>query len=210
MGPRDLAVIARVAEDHDLTVITDEIYEYFRFDGRRHISPASLPELGARPVTIMGMSKTFSITGWRLGYAVAPEPWARAITLVHDLYYVCAPTPLQHGVVEGFAAPPSFFTGLAVTYQRKRDQICDALEAARLHPVVPEGAYYVLADATPLGCATAREAAMRVLEEAGVASVPGTAFYEGRTGERWLRFCFGKDDEALGEACRRIRGFRGG
>lgn len=204
----DLAALERVARKHDLTVITDEIYEYIRYDGRRHISPASIGALKERTVTIMGLSKTFSITGWRLGYAVAPEPLARAITLVNDLYYVCAPTPLQHGVAAGFAAPAAFFRSLADEYQHKRDLICDALSAARLAPIVPEGAYYVLADVTRLGLPSARAAAMALLEESRVAAVPGSSFYRGATGERFLRFCFAKPDEILSEACRRIRSFR--
>src|SRR5947208_7004829 len=95
---KDLEALARVAQNHDLLVITDEIYEYIRYDGREHVSPASVGGLRDRTVTIMGLSKTFSITGWRLGYAVAREDLARAITLVHDLFFICAPTPLQHGV----------------------------------------------------------------------------------------------------------------
>jgi aminotransferase len=161
-------------------------------------------------VTIMGLSKTFSITGWRLGYVVAPEPMAQAITLVNDLYYVCAASPLQRGVTAGFELPRSYFTGLAADYQRKRDRLCDALAAAGMVPIVPEGAYYVLADVSGWGVATAREAAMGLLERAGVAAVPGSAFYRGTAGEGLLRFCFAKDDDVLDEACRRIRGFDAG
>src|SRR5512140_2097230 len=101
----ELEALARVAQKHDLLVITDEIYEYIRYDGRPHVSPASIPGLRERTVTIMGLSKTFSITGWRLGYAVAPEPLIKAITLVNDLDYVCAPTPLQLAAAAAFHAP---------------------------------------------------------------------------------------------------------
>ena len=204
----ELAALARVAHEKNLLVITDEIYEYIRYDGRRHISPATVGGLAERTVTIMGLSKTFSITGWRLGYAVAKEPMARAITLVNDLYYVCAPTPLQLGAAAGFAAPASFFSDLAGTYQKKRDIICSALASAGLTPIVPQGAYYVLAQIDGLGFASAREAAMELLEQKQIASIPGTAFYRGGAGERLLRFCFAKEDEQLAEACRRLRSFR--
>jgi len=189
-------------------VITDEIYEYIRYDGRPHVSPASIPGLRERTVSIMGLSKTFSITGWRLGYAVAPEEMTRAITLVNDLYFVCAPTPLQLGAAKGFDAPRSYFDELQSGYQRKRDLICAALQRGGLPPVVPEGAYYVLADCARLGFPTSRAAAMHLLETTGVASVPGSAFYRGAEGERLLRFCFAKDDGVLEEACRRIAALR--
>ena len=201
----ELQAVARVAQERDLLVITDEIYEYIRYDGRPHISPATIPGLRERTVSIMGLSKTFSITGWRLGYTVAPAELTRAITLVSDLYYVCAPTPLQLGAAAGFNAPQSYFDELQTSYLQKRDAICSALDAARLTPIVPQGAYYVLADCSSLGFATAREAAMHLLETKRVASIPGTAFYRGAAGEKLLRFCFAKDDDVLEEACRRLR-----
>ena len=201
----ELELIAEVARENDLLVITDEIYEYIRYDGRAHISPATVPGLAERTVSVMGLSKTFSITGWRLGWAVAPAELARAITLVNDLYFVCAPTPLQYGAAAGFGAPPAFFAELAATYERKRDLICAALDAGGMRPIVPQGAYYVLADVSHLGFATARDAAMNLLETRGVASVPGSAFYRGSAGEGLLRFCFAKEDDVLEEACRRLQ-----
>ncbi|HUJ28198.1 MAG TPA: pyridoxal phosphate-dependent aminotransferase [Myxococcales bacterium] len=201
----ELQAVARAARERDLLVITDEIYEYIRYDGRPHVSPATVDGLRERTVSIMGLSKTFSITGWRLGYTVAPAELTRAITLVNDLYYVCAPTPLQLGAAAGFNAPQSYFDDLQSSYQKKRDAICAALSAAALRPIVPQGAYYVLADCSALGFATAREAAMHLLETKRVASIPGTAFYRGSAGEKLLRFCFAKDDDVLDEACRRLR-----
>lgn len=207
-GEPDLRLIERIAAAHDLLLITDEIYEYIIYDGRRHVSAAALPGLRERTVTLMGFSKTFSITGWRLGYAVAPQPLARAITLANDLFYVCAPTPLQHGVAAGLDSPPEFFTRLKADYQRKRDILCEALADAGLRPIVPQGAYYVLAEIGHLGFASAKSAAMALLAETRVASVPGTAFYQGATGESLLRFCFAKEDDVLREAAARIRAFR--
>ena len=204
----ELEALERVATDRDLIVITDEIYEEIRYDGREHLSPATVGGLGERTVTIMGLSKTFSITGWRLGYAVAQAEMARAMTLVHDLYYICAPTPLQHGVTAGFDLPRSFFDQMRADYALKREMTCEALQAAGLAPIVPEGAYYVLADARSLECPNSREAAMTLLRDARVASVPGSAFYEGDAGDALLRFCFAKEEEVLREACRRLRVFR--
>lgn len=204
----ELEMLARVAREHDLLVITDEIYEFIRYDGRPHVSPASVADLADRTVSILGLSKTFSITGWRLGYAVAREELAHAITLVNDLFYVCAPTPLQHGVAEGFRAPASFFDDLARDYAAKREILCSALETAGLPPIWPQGAYYVLADVGGHGFTTAREAAMALLVTTGVAAIPGTAFFRGSEGERWLRFCFAKEDDVLAEACRRLQRFR--
>ena len=201
----ELAALARCAARHDLLVITDEIYESIRYDGRPHISPATIGDLWERTVTIMGLSKTFSITGWRLGYAVAPEPLARPITIVNDLFYVCAPTPLQHGVARGFEAPDSFFDELIRDYSKKRDVLCDALDAAGMTPIRPEGAYYVLADVCGLGHATALEAALALLEESGIAAIPGSAFYRGETGEGLLRFCYAMEQEVVDEAARRLR-----
>jgi aminotransferase len=206
----ELEILARVARERDLLVITDEIYEYIRYDGREHICPATVGGLRDRTVTIMGLSKTFSITGWRIGYAVAPASMAKPIGLVNDLFYICAPTPLQHGVAAGFEAPASFYSELAAQYQRKRDMVCGALDDAGMRPIVPQGAYYCLAQIGHLGYETSRAAAMDLLESAKVASVPGSAFYRGATGDELLRFCFAKQDAELGEACERIRGFRRG
>lgn len=206
----ELEIIDRVAAEHDLLILTDEIYEYIRYDGREHISAATVGDMRSRTVTIMGFSKTFSITGWRLGYAVAPAAMAQAMTLVNDLYYICAPTPLQYALVEGLKAPVGYYEELRADYQRKRDMLAEALDAAGFAPVVPQGAYYMLADVSALGCATAKEAAMRLLDETKVATVAGSAFYQGTAGEHLLRFCYAKEEDVLAEACRRLSGFRVG
>jgi aminotransferase len=205
----ELEQIADIAISHDLLVITDEIYEYLVYDGREHISPASIPGLHERAVTISGYSKTFSITGWRIGYAAAPRPLAEPIGLINDLFYVCAPTPLQHAVAEGIERlPASYYTSLRDDYWRKRDMICNALRAANLTPFDPQGAYYVLADVSSMGLDSARDAAMKLLEVTGVASVPGTAFYQGDKGEGLVRFCFAKSEDVLRDACERLQRLR--
>lgn len=203
----ELAIVERVAEQHNLLVISDEIYEYITYDDRRHVSPASVGRLGERTVSIMGFSKTFSITGWRLGYAVAKASLANAINLVNDLLYVCAPAPLQYGVAAGLQAPPEYFQNLRAEYQRKRDIICEGLNDAGLTPLVPQGAYYVLANISHLGFPDAKTAAISLLEQTGVACVPGSSFYQGGAGENIIRFCFAKDDATLREAVVRLHKF---
>jgi aminotransferase len=133
---------------------------------------------------------------------------AKSLNLINDLYSICAPTPLQHGVVAGFSLPRSFFDGLKDAYATKRTMICDALDACGMSPVVPQGAYYVLADISSFGYGTAKEAALALLAQTKVAAIPGSAFYRGETGETLLRFCFAADDGPLAEACKRIATFK--
>jgi aminotransferase len=206
----ELEALAEVAIEHDLFVITDEMYEYFVYDGRTHQSLATLPGMAERTVTISGFSKTFSVTGWRLGYLTANERWMPSISYFHDLVYVCAPSPLQHGVAAGLLAlPEKFYTGVAEDHQRKRDVLCNALRSAGLAPSVPDGAYYILADAGHLAGKDGRERARWLLKETGVAAVAGSAFFGSdadgtNRGEHLLRFCFAKKDDELAEAARRI------
>lgn len=201
----ELESVARIAGRHDLFVFTDEIYEYFVYDGRRHVSIASLPDMAERTITIGGYSKTFSITGWRIGYSVASARWAQAIGAMNDLLYVCAPTPLQAGVTAGIQElPESFYRQLAKDYQAKRDRFCTALVQAGLTPSVPQGAYYVLADASRLPGKTGKERAMHLLKTAGIAGVPGEAFFSGPEGTRFIRFSYAKTDSDIDEACRRL------
>jgi len=200
----ELDAVARVAEAHGLLVISDEVYEYVRFDGRRHLSPASREALARRTITIMSMSKTYNVTGWRLGYVVAPPSLAALIRQVSDLYFVCAPTPLQHAAVEALGLPPSAYEELQSVYQSKRDRLCRTLSAAGLRPCVPEGAFYVLADIGRMGFSGSREAAMALLERVGVASVPGTSFFDGALAQRFVRFCFAVPDNVLDAACERL------
>lgn len=202
----ELDKIADLAIRHDLFVFTDEIYEYFLYDGRRHISPGSIARIKDRTITISGYSKTFSVTGWRIGYAACHEKWAKIIGYMNDLIYVCAPTPLQAGVAQGISSlPESFYKKLCALYAGKREKVCSALQKAGLTPYVPQGAYYVLADVAHLPGRTSKEKAMHILRKTGVASVPGSAFYHDKGGENLVRFCFAKDDKDLDEACRRLQ-----
>jgi aminotransferase len=202
---RELEQIAEIASRRNVMVITDEIYEYFVFDGRTHISMGSLPGMAQRTITVGGYSKTFSITGWRIGYTIAEAGWAKAIGAMSDVLYVCAPTPLQYGVAAGIRdLPAAFYRDLSIEYQQKRDRFCQALDNAGLPPSVPQGAYYVLADVSRLPGRTGRERAMYLLEKTGVAGVPGEAFFDSAQGSRFIRFCFAKTHDDLEEASRRI------
>jgi aminotransferase len=202
----ELQAIADIAIEHDLFVFTDEIYEYFLFDGRRHISLATLPGMAGRTITISGLSKTFSITGWRVGYLTAGSRWIPTIGYFHDLVYVCAPGPFQYGSVAGMVGlAAEFYQDLSREYQQKRDQLCGALIDAGLTPSVPEGAYYVLADASRIAGKTAAKKARTLLAATGVAAVAGSAFFASGGGEDLLRFCFGKQPDALERACAALR-----
>jgi aminotransferase len=199
--------LAALAIEHDLFVFTDEIYEYFLYDGNQHLSLATLPGMADRTITISGLSKTFSITGWRVGYLAAAPQWIAAIGYFHDLTYVCAPAPLQHGAAAGLRQldDASFYGQLSAEYQAKRDQLCLALSDAGLPPSIPAGAYYVLADASRIAGATARDRARTLLQATGVAAVAGSAFFRPGRGEHLLRFCFGKKPADLTRACDQLR-----
>lgn len=202
----ELEVVTQLAVEHDLFLITDEIYEYFVYDGARHISPATLPGMRERTIVLSGFSKTFSVTGWRLGYAVADARWMPSMAHFHDLTYVCAPAPLQHGAAAGLEQlPQSFYKQLATDHQSKRERLLSALRAAGMEASVPPGAYYILAKATHLAGKTAREKARNLLAATGVAAVAGTAFFRPGRGEDLLRFCFAKQDAELDDACERLR-----
>lgn len=206
--------LAAFAIEHDLFVFTDEMYEYFIYDGAHHLSIAALPGMAERTITISGFSKTFSVTGWRLGYLAADARWLPAITYFHDLTYVCAPAPLQHAATAGLLAlPASFYTNLAVEYQAKRDALCAALTTAGLTPSIPAGAYYVLADVSRIPGDDAKQKARRLLADTGIGAVAGSAFFGANAdgvnrGENEIRFCFAKKDAELAEACRRLAAYR--
>jgi len=205
----ELGWIRDIAVRHDLFVFTDEIYEYFLYDGRTHVSPGSLPGMADRTITISGYSKTFSITGWRIGYSVSRAKWAQMIGYLNDLVYVCAPAPLQMGVAHGILElGPDYYRDLCAQYARKRDRICAALTNAGLKPCVPQGSYYVLADVAHLPGKSSKDKAMFILTKARVAGVPDDAFFHADPPSPFVRFCFAKEDDELDEACRRLEKLR--
>lgn len=203
----ELERIGALCREFNAWAYTDEIYEYIMYDGRRHVSMASIDSCRDVTITISGFSKTFSVTGWRIGYVTAPQRVAQAIGLVNDVFYICAPTPLQWGIARALEVPDEYYETMARDYEKKRDMLASALTEAGFKPFVPQGAYYMLAE-IPDSFADDREAASALLEEARVASVPGSAFYVSDRGARMLRFCYAKDFDSLDEACKRIRAFR--
>lgn len=202
----ELEAVADACREHDLFLFTDEIYEYFVYDGAEHICPAAFEGMRERTIVMGGFSKTFSITGWRLGYVTADVRWMPALSYFHDLTYVCAPSAFQHGAAAGLEQlPPEFYKQLAADHQSKRDRIVAALNDAGMQPSIPAGAYYVLASASKLAGRNAAEKSRSLLAATGVASVAGSAFFRPGGGEDLLRFCFAKQDQELDEACARLR-----
>jgi aminotransferase len=203
----EMEKIGALCREFGAWAYTDEIYEYIVYDGLRHVSMASIESCRDLTITISGFSKTFSVTGWRIGYVAVDARISSSIGLVNDLFYVCAPTPLQWGIARALDIGEDYYTDLATDYQKKRDMLAAALHEAGFEPSVPQGAYYMLAK-IPDDFRDDREAAQSLLETSRVASVPGSAFFASETGKRMLRFCFAKDFTSLEEACNRIRAFK--
>jgi aminotransferase len=198
---------------HDVLAVTDEIYEHIRFDGE-HIPLATLPGMRDRTVTISGASKTFSVTGWRIGWIVAPGAITDAIRKVHDFLTVGAPAPLQEGVATALdVLDQSFYQQLAAAYRARRDLLHSALIESGFTCMPPEGAYYILADFSALAQPHESSAPLSDTEfsvwlsrEVGVTPVPGSSFFRsGGDGARLVRFVFCKTDDILLEAARRLR-----
>jgi aminotransferase len=202
----ELRGIGDLCRRHDVIALTDEIYEYILFDGHRHVSLASLPGMADHTITLSGFSKTYSMTGWRLGYALAPPDVAARMGVLNDLLYICAPTPLQHGVAAAFDLPPSYYEEMRASYAVKREMLVDACRDAGIRPFVPQGAYYFLADVSALGLVDDREASAFLLARTGIATVPGGSFHaDPGDGSRQVRLCFAKQLPELEEACRRLK-----
>ena len=204
----ELEVIASVATEAGALVITDEIYEHIVFDGRRHVPIATLPDMRERTVIVSGISKTFSVTGWRIGYVLAPAPLSAAIRKVHDFLTVGAPAPLQEAAAVAIevAEERGYYDELRTFYQAHRDLLVDGLRRAGFRATVPEGAYYVMADFSGLRFEGDDVAFARYLTEwVGVAPVPGSSFYRHQDlGRTSVRFTFSKSRETLEEAIRRL------
>jgi aminotransferase len=202
----ELELIAQLAQEFDTLVYTDEIYEHIVYDGKTHVYPQTIPGLRERTVMISGLSKTYSVTGWRIGYAIAPAEITAAIRKVHDFCTVGAPAPLQAGAVAALTLPASYYQALGQEYQRRRDLFVPMLESAGFTPFAPEGAYYVMAEfPNPDGMDDVAFSRWLV-EHIGVAVVPASSFYRpgSDAARRMVRFCYPKRDETLIEAGRRL------
>jgi aspartate/methionine/tyrosine aminotransferase len=201
----ELDMIAELCKRHDTLAITDEIYEHIIYGGAQHLSIASLPGMAERTVTISGLSKTYSITGWRLAYTVACERLTSAIRKVHDFLTVGAPHPLQEAGATALRMPAAYYQELTAMYERKRATLFDALTGAGFKCRSPQGAYYIIAEIGHLGFADDFAAADFMLDPGGVAAVPGSSFYRHPDlGRRKLRFTFSKSDETLARAAQRL------
>ena len=202
----EIGLIAELCQKHDAIAITDEIYEHIRYAGGHHVL-ATWPGMRQRTVTISGLSKTFSCTGWRLGYAVAPFEMTSPIRKVHDFLTVGAPAPLQAAGAIGMAFGPDYYNEMALEYRERRDTMVAALDEGGFKFFSPEGAYYILADFTGISDLRGVDFAMWLAKEIGVATVPGTSFYrEPKLGEHVTRFAFCKKKETLEKAAERLAG----
>lgn len=201
----ELRAIAELANRHNVWIATDEIYEYITY-GRPHISIGSFPEVRDRTLTISGASKTYAVTGWRVGYTIGPSEIIDRIAVVSDLLYICAPAPLQHGIVAGLNLPESYYQQMRADYLAKRELLVHTLNEIGFTPYVPEGSYYLLASFEKGRWPSATAATEAILERVGVATVPGSAFYRRPAdGENQLRFCYAKQMGDLEDACARLR-----
>jgi len=205
----ELELIRDLCVEFDVLAITDEIYEHILYDGTEHISMVSLEGMRERTVTINGMSKTYSVTGWRVGWAVAPERVTNAIRKVHDFLTVGAPAPFQEAGASALSLPAEYYAQLAERYRVRRDHLIPALTAAGFRCFQPQGAYYVMTDISAFGFDDDVAFARHLVEKIGVACVPGSSFYHHpRDGARQVRFAFCKTPETLDEAARRLARLR--
>jgi aspartate/methionine/tyrosine aminotransferase len=201
----ELETIAGLCRRWDAIAISDEIYEHIIYDGQPHIPIATLEGMADRTVTINGLSKTYSVTGWRVGWTISPPSLTGAIRKVHDFLTVGAPAPLQEAGAAALELPDQYYRDLAAQYQRRRDMLLEILERHHFTCYKPYGAYYIMTDVSAFGFRDDVEFARYLVKDIGVAAVPGSSFYKNAaTGRTKLRFCFCKKDETLREADRRM------
>jgi aspartate/methionine/tyrosine aminotransferase len=201
----ELELIRDLCVQFNVLAITDEIYEHILYDGAEHISIATLDGMSERTVTINGMSKTYSVTGWRVGWTVAPPAITDAIRKVHDFLTVGAPAPLQEAGAAALSLPSSYYENLANGYRARRDRLMPALAGAGFRCFRPRGAYYVMTDISAFGIVNDLEFTKYLVREIGVAAVPGSSFYrDPKDGAQQVRFAFCKKDATLDEAARRL------
>lgn len=205
----DLEVIAKLCQKWNVIAVTDEIYEHIVYDGRRHVALATLEGMRERCVTISGMSKTYAVTGWRVGTITAPAHLTHTFRQIHDFVSIGAAAPLQEAGAVAYRMPRDYYDHLAADYQARRDRLCTALVEVGFDLQFPEGAYYVMADITAFGPEDDVAFARRLVREYGVATVPGSSFFHDKAlGRTYIRFCFCKRDETLDTAIERLRRLR--
>jgi len=200
----ELEEIGRLCGKFDAIAAVDEIYEHIWFDGHEHVSLASLPGMEDRTVTMSGLGKSYAVTGWRIGWAVAAPKLTSLIRKVHDYLTVCAPSPFQDAGLAALALPASYYDGMRQKYARKRSMLLSALSKAGFGFSPPEGAYYVMADVAPLGWRDDWSFLEFLARKVGVIGVPGSSFYRSGRGRTKMRFNFAKRESTLREAARRL------
>ena len=212
----ELKLIAELCIAHDVLAITDEIYEFITYDHHRHIPIATLHDMAERTLTISGLSKTWSVTGWRMGYTVAPADLTGAIRKVHDFLTVGAAAPLQEAGAVALRMPASYYAEMQARYASRRTFALNMLRENGFSPVVPEGAYYIMADFSALRKSADEDDvafAMRLIKDIGVATVPGSSFFwekgAGNPGRSYVRFAFCKQEATLVSAAERLARLRG-
>ena len=210
----EIADLVALVLKHNLILITDEIYDRILYDGRVHLAPGGIEALRDRTITISGFGKTFAVTGWRLGHIVAPASVAQAVRKIHDYMTICAPTPLQHAAAAALDLPPSYYEQMTRDYHIRRDTMMGILEEVGFSAILPEGAYYTMAEYSQLDIPQAqwdsKQFARWMTTEVGVAVVPGTSFYSlPGYGERSIRFAFAKKLETLQKAAERMKKLKG-
>ncbi len=204
----ELQCVARLCQRWGTVAITDEIYEHILYDGARHVSMAALPGMEDRTVTVNSISKTYSLTGWRVGWVIAPSSVTASIRKVHDFLTVGAPHPLQEGAAFALTMDETYYTRLAEGYSERRDLLLSTLQEVGFTAYKPSGAYYIMTDLGPWGWKDDVEFALELTGKGGVATVPGSAFYSRKElGTGKIRFCFPKKIETLQEAAERLRRF---
>ncbi|OLD52617.1 MAG: aminotransferase [Armatimonadetes bacterium 13_1_40CM_3_65_7] len=201
----ELDHIADLCHRHDLLAITDEVYEHILYDGHIHTTLASLPGMAERTVIVNSLSKSYSVTGWRVGWTIAPAAITDAIRKVHDFLTVGAAAPLQEAGATALRFPRQYYVDLAAMYVRKRDTLLGILEEAGFRCLVPSGAYYIMCDITPLGYEDDVEFTMHLIRDIKVAPVPGSSFFhDPASGRRFVRFAFPKREETFDEVRTRL------
>ena len=205
----ELEALGEILHHHDLMLFSDEMYEHFVYDGSEFVSALSVDILKGRTVVISGFSKIYSITGWRLGYAISEAHVIDAASAINDLVYVCPPAPLQQGVLKGLEElPRSYYENVAKEHQDKRDRFISALNAVGLKAEYVKGAYYVLADISKLEGDDDKQKVVNLLEKTGIATVPARAFYHDAKGLNLARFCFSKTDAEIDMAIERLQALK--